>query len=318
MKRILNYGHFVNENNSNDDYSHLYEGLNYSKSDVMSFVKKEMYNKTIEFIFGKDCVGKSMEQIEQMFTKNGQYVTGKSGTKLFPFLEDRLEVIWGRINRIVDPKSNTLNKITFDFKLDELKTFQNLKLQKSNELNVLNDKKSVENLIRKGKLKSTLGTQYDNLTNEQKEVIDLVNDYMDDKSTMIKNLYQVLSNSFDWNAMKDGFAPDYYIGYKEITARRNDLNRNNIGYYFLALITNYIYTFFVNVVAEEVVKSYKASTTTMKTPTTNVQSNVARNSGTSSVSRSAGTRSAGTRSRETVSSGSEKSGGTDYAKMFGY
>lgn len=275
MKRLIDYKEFSNELMSKSNTYSLYESLNYNLEDLLKDIHTKMYNKVKEFIFGKDNANNDINTIEKTLITSTGYTQNKYGLPMFPYMKDHMDIIWKKINAITNPNNGFLKKSTYDFEINNLNTFENLNLQKTDSLNILSDKNNVEKEIRKGTLKTTLGNQYNNLTEEQRDIINLVNDKLNDKPKMVQDIFDKIENDRGLNLQSNlgistGRHFEDFKGFQELKQKKSDLTEANFGYYFISLISRYIYNFYVDVVAEQISKSYQnaaMATTTTTTPT---------------------------------------------------
>jgi hypothetical protein len=229
-----------------------------------------MYNQVKAFVFGKENINKDISTIEKNLSGSAGYIQNKYGNLIFPNNKKNMDFIWKQINLITNPSNGFLKNMRYDFKLSELNNFENLNLQKNASLDILSDKGTVQQLIRNGNLKTTLGSQYNNLTEEQRDIIDLVNDKLNDKPKMVQDIFDEIESDRGLNIqsnlkISNPRSFEDFVGFQELKKKRSDITEQNFGYYFISLICRSIYSFYVDTVAEQISISYRYSSTTATT-----------------------------------------------------
>lgn len=308
ITRIMKFETFMNESSSFENYGSLNEAINISKKDFFQKVHRRMYAETQKFVFGNTNL--SSAEIE-------------SKNNLFETIFDN---IWVSIEKITNSNSGYLTRSkVFDFKFEELKNFDTISFQKNDTLNILNDIKNVKSLILNGKLRSTLGENYKQLSLQNQSIINLVDEQFNKRPKMKTDLYTAITTQkSDWK-----FNPNLGVysghidsikGFKDIKEKYK-FDAENFGFYFVNLIVNSVYDEYITIVAEQISKAYKNAKTNAQTSqiaqTTQTVQPVASPGATGttqpkpSARRSGGSRSAGT---STVSAPSSK---VNHADLFG-
>lgn len=308
ITRIMKFETFMNESSSFENYDSLNEAINISKKDFFQKVHRRMYSETQKFVFGDTNL--SSAEIE---SKNNRF-------------ETIFDNIWVSIEKITNPNGGYLTRSkVFDFKFEGLKNFDTISFQKNDTLNILNDIKNVKSLIINGKLRSTLGENYKQLSLENQSIINLVDEQFNKRPKMKTDLYTAITTQkSDWK-----FNPNLGVysgqldsikGFREIKEKYK-FNAENFGFYFVNLIVNSVYEEYITIVAEQISKAYKSAKPNTQTSqvaqTTQTVQPVASPGATGtaqpkpSARRSGGSRSAGA---STVSAPSSK---VNHADLFG-
>ena len=247
ITRIMKFETFMNESLSFENYDSLNEAINISKQDFFQKVHRRMYSETQKFVFGKTDL--SSAEIE---SKNN-------------FYETIFDDIWTSIDKITNANGGYLTRSkVFDFKFEELKNSDTISFNKNDTLNILNDIKNVKTLIINGKLRSTLGENYKQLSLENQSIINLVEEQFNNRPKMKTVLYSALTTQkSDWK-----FNPNLGVyskgqldsiqGFKDIKEKYK-FNTQNFGFYFVNLIVNSVYEEYITIVAEQISKAYKSA-----------------------------------------------------------
>lgn len=273
MKKILNYGEFVNECNNVSIVSFINEAnetpLSFDENKMMEAVEQRFKEKIHYYMFGTTN--------ENAFKK--QYSEGEY--KLAVEMEKNyLQYFNSNKEKF---KNAFVNEFGYELPIfSEFLKKPDLEFNKV-DLSILKDKQKVFDLIKSGKIGEYISLK--------QQIINKLNTQFNGKPKLVNdmksNIINEIQPDFGLNADKleiDAMNPNYVKelfnrlpGIAELTSRKSDykdLNSNNFKWLLVSLIFNNIYNYVLDIVSETISRSLSTKKTKVTSKTSAVKKSV--------------------------------------------
>lgn len=274
MKKILNYGEFVNECNNVPIVSFINEAnetpLSFDENKMMEAVEQRFKEKIHYYLFGTT----NENAFKKQYSENDYNLAvelEKNYLQYFNSIKEKFK------NAFVDE---------FGYELPIFNEFLKKPDLEFNKVDIssLKEKQKVFDLIKSGKIGDYIVLSKQPIINKLNAQVDnkpkLVNDMKSNIINEIQPDFGLNTNKLEVDAMNPNYVKELFNrlpGIAELTSRKSDykdLNSNNFKWLLVSLIFNNIYNYVLDIVSETISRSLSTKKTNITSKTSAVKKSV--------------------------------------------